>query len=476
MSLSKREFYKKFKADSKVKGSVEEIFQPILSKKSLMIAAKKGSSFERLTGKLKQKQSKTTRNSFNVSKISVSNISLVSQKSLFSFKSNRSNSLGHKLYDRAFYYKKKKTAQIIKRQQTLDSEYLQYSYVPRFSVAHIKSKQINRHKSSTPFYDRQSIWDKGRVARLEKFRNHIIDKENESFNYFQPRINQLDICDDEEFIKRNLKHIYSYVERKQKSNSKKLEKEKLIEKKFELGKNYIPKVTEVKEFNLSKKYEKKNTKNQEDLQRSREFLKTNYFFQDDFDLYQNNSVFDDHEEFFSKESFFSKCKNEYQRNLTKPSINTEIEKNIPSSPHIKIQDDSMINNPEKLSIFSNSNSKLIPNNQKEAFKPKRKKKEYFVDKGYGKSCFCKNHMLAKKQNQVNYCYEEEVSSASNKKLFGNGDDIPPQDYNNIYQFEFETNNNPVLNKTSLSSRSENTVNDSMNKQNLNYMREKFYCL
>jgi len=97
------------------------------------------------------------------------------------------------------------------------------------------------------------------------------------------------VCDDENFINRNLQHIMSYIARKQKVMEKKKEDEKLYKKKFGYGENYVIKKTVPKEFNLSTNHPRqvstdeiitKNHQNYlQDFNKIRSKLKTEDFFE-----------------------------------------------------------------------------------------------------------------------------------------------------------------------------------------------------
>ena len=310
-SLSKVDFYKKFRADSKVKSSVEEIFHPVLSKNSLIIAARKGSSFERLTNKKSPKKSKTTRNSLNISKIiSVSNISIISHKTV---NSQISINMGQKLFERAKISQRKKNDEILRKNKLDETEYLKYSYAPNFSKSQKNQEKIKENPHSQ-IYERQSIWEQNKQSRLQKIRNNNIEKEDDSFNHHIPNINHLDICDDEAFIKRNLNQILAYVERKQKANLKKKEQENRVEKMFGYGKNYVGKPTVFQEFNLSKKKDKfyendlNHSSNLEVLNLSRRKYRTNEFFENKNEVSNSNSLFDDFDDLIENE------KRQFQRN------------------------------------------------------------------------------------------------------------------------------------------------------------------
>ena len=319
MSLSKREFYKKFKADSKTKSSIEETFHPFLSQNSLIMARKKGSSFERLTTKIKPSNKNTS--------IVLNSVSTINNKKLLK---KKSVDLGNKLHEMAKTYEIKKKEEILKKQLQDENEFSKFAFSPNLSIANFSNSMKKPENAKISMYDRQNIWQKTKFARLDKFKNHLIEKEEESYNHYRPKLNPLEICDDEEFIRKNLKQIFSYVERKQKAKTIQKEREKSIEKRFGYGKNYIPYNTKFDEFKFHHKKDRNDLvdgKNPflEDLRKSRHSYKTNKFFSNE-KIKEENSLFDDFDYFHKKESFISKMKNSSNFETNNRSSNPESQK------------------------------------------------------------------------------------------------------------------------------------------------------
>ena len=128
------------------------------------------------------------------------------------------------------------------------------------------------------------------------------DKENCTF---KPNIEDLRVCDDENFINKNLQHIMSYIARKQKVVEKKKEEDILYKKRFGYGENYVIKKTVPKEFNLSKSHLKDKSdqdliaKNHQqylnEFSKLRSKLKTEEFFEQKIQLTTDNELFDEGE-------------------------------------------------------------------------------------------------------------------------------------------------------------------------------------
>jgi len=261
-----------FKPKDKSKENYD--YQPKLDRNSLQMAKKLGDPKERLTRKKSR------------AKTPVSDVRTIipPPKS----PTNRANSKQHciDLYQKAQYNLKVKNDLIKRKEKQEESSYLKYSYKPNILD---KSKSRSRSKSADKMalHDRLYQWEKAKNNKKEKIKEQKLNNERENCT-FKPNIEENRVCDDENFINKNLQHIMTYIARKQKVIEKKKEDEKLYKKKFGYGENYVIKKTVPKEFNLSTNHTKhvttddiitKNHQNYlQDFNKIRSKLKTEEFF------------------------------------------------------------------------------------------------------------------------------------------------------------------------------------------------------
>lgn len=228
-------------------------FHPLLNKNSLKIAEKLGNSFDRLT-KSRKKVSKSTRND------SFSNHSFLTNYTKISKSSINLATLGQSLYDRAMSSLDKKRSKIKQKKLEDENSYKKYSFRPDLSLSRSKSKE--RYNSEENFhkgkiYERHQHWINKKEAKIKKLKQSIDDQENEELT-LQPELFKKSMRDDERFIKSNVRQIMSYIDRMKKSETKKVDHQKVCSQVYHYGTKYTGKKTIIKEFNLSSSNFKEN--------------------------------------------------------------------------------------------------------------------------------------------------------------------------------------------------------------------------
>jgi len=164
----------------------------------------------------------------------------------------------HELYEKAQQNLKLKKQLMEKKAKQEENSYLQFSFQPNSNNTRARSRSKSADRMALP--DRLCQWDRIRNIKMEKEKEKKMVQEKKECT-FKPNIEESNVCDDENFIKRNMGQINSYIERQQRIQDKKKEDEKLYKKKFGYGENYTIKKTVPKEFNLSSHHRQVSTEN-----------------------------------------------------------------------------------------------------------------------------------------------------------------------------------------------------------------------
>ena len=229
-----RLFYnKKDKKGKKYNNNNNFTFKPILNKKTIEIANRLEPSSKRLFKKKK-----------SISKEEIENLAIKNYKNLCNNYNNNNNNSNknkkvspnvqkiiNKLYNQGLEDLKKKDMKYKENMSKKDEEYKKYPFQPNVTNNNHKTKSLKYLNNA--MYQKQIEWKAKKT--MENFKKKEINEDLYLTAHcsFKPDISHEIIKDDEDMIKRNLKGINSYIEKRRKQIK---EKENKNNKSFSLNK------------------------------------------------------------------------------------------------------------------------------------------------------------------------------------------------------------------------------------------------
>ena len=219
-----RLFYNKKNKKEKIKNS-NFTFKPILNKKTIEIANRLEPSSKRL---LKKKKS--------ISKEEIEKLAINNYKNLCNNYNNNNNlsknkkigpkakKIVNKLYNQGLKDLKRKDMKFKENMSKKDEEYKKYPFEPNASNNNHKSKSTKYLNDI--MYQKQIEWKEKKT--MENFKKKELNEDLflSAYCSFKPDISHEIIKDDENMIKRNLKSINNYIEKRRKQIKEKQEKTK----------------------------------------------------------------------------------------------------------------------------------------------------------------------------------------------------------------------------------------------------------
>jgi len=276
-------------------------FKPVICKNSEKIANKLESSFERLTRRRKRK----TSNSGNTSPNNFSNYIYRSENSLNNSNSSSKFSRSFELYKDEFR-RQEKLKNIRDEKTKLEDEKFKKDtpFKPIFKSK--STKKDHNHKEKTPqeieieFQERQSSWQKKVELKDKKHKDSLNEREKIQ-NTFNPNLYKKKLKDDDINIRKIMNDSNKYVNRRQKSLNKQQEDFEYYNKRFIVNPNFKCHITKLMEpkINSAGSYEfkerlkrSKNCHTPDNLNKTRNDLKTNYFFRENDEAFLNKNVYE----------------------------------------------------------------------------------------------------------------------------------------------------------------------------------------
>jgi len=255
----------KIKSKEKLLEETSYSFKPILNPNSLKIAQKLGSTTERLTTTNRQSR-----------KLITPDKGLRETKTPTRSPSN-TTSIRHglHLYENAKLYQQKREEKVAKKRQEEELKIKEFTFKP--STSQSPNKTTQRKLNTNSFYNLQEQWKVNKQKKFERIKD-MMDFEKYEECTFRPNIRPLDIHDDEEFIQNHIGQIMDYIVRRKKNLFQDQNKETKKPVKKINNKPTVP-----KEFNFSSQVKKDRLRSTDNL-KMREIIKSNDFFQGDFNF------------------------------------------------------------------------------------------------------------------------------------------------------------------------------------------------